>query len=478
MVHLAASCGGATSSRSGTADVRDLRRRPTPPEGEGWTRDPDVLDTWFSSALWPFATLGWPEQTRRAAGLLPDRRARHRPRHHLPLGRADDHDGHRVHRRDPVLRRLHPLDHPGARRPADVEVAGHRHRPARPDRRRPAPTRVRQGTEAPASSRPTAPTRCAGACWRCPRARTCASPRSKIAQGQQLTNKLWNAARLVLLGVDERRARGGSTPSAVEDRWILSRLAARPGRGRRGGSTRFDFSPRRARAVRLRLRRAVRLVPGAGQAAAAGRRARAARDAAVRADRDARARAPADPVRDRGDLGRYIPGPRGCSPRGSPAASRVPARGATSSRGRGAARRSTAIQALRAGATRAEVKAGAALPGAARGARLRRRPPSTSPGWRGSTLRRRRRPTRRRRAVAAARDSRAASIEILAGGGCSTSSAAERQARAPSAELDAEIERAERKLANERLRRQGARRTSSRPSATSSSALRAELEAL
>src|SRR5207247_1592573 len=27
-------------------------------------QDPDVLDTWFSSALWPFATLGWPEQTR------------------------------------------------------------------------------------------------------------------------------------------------------------------------------------------------------------------------------------------------------------------------------------------------------------------------------------------------------------------------------------------------------------------------------
>src|SRR5204863_1525986 len=26
-------------------------------------RDPDVLDTWFSSALWPFATLGWPEET-------------------------------------------------------------------------------------------------------------------------------------------------------------------------------------------------------------------------------------------------------------------------------------------------------------------------------------------------------------------------------------------------------------------------------
>ena len=33
------------------------------PEGEGWVQDNDVLDTWFSSALWPFSTLGWPEKT-------------------------------------------------------------------------------------------------------------------------------------------------------------------------------------------------------------------------------------------------------------------------------------------------------------------------------------------------------------------------------------------------------------------------------
>ncbi|MCL2782300.1 MAG: class I tRNA ligase family protein, partial [Actinomycetia bacterium] len=33
----------------------------TPPDG--WTQDTDVLDTWFSSALWPFSTLGWPEDT-------------------------------------------------------------------------------------------------------------------------------------------------------------------------------------------------------------------------------------------------------------------------------------------------------------------------------------------------------------------------------------------------------------------------------
>ena len=33
------------------------------PKGEGWQQDPDVLDTWFSSGLWTFTTLGWPEQT-------------------------------------------------------------------------------------------------------------------------------------------------------------------------------------------------------------------------------------------------------------------------------------------------------------------------------------------------------------------------------------------------------------------------------
>lgn len=33
------------------------------PDGDGWVQDPDVLDTWFSSALWPFSTLGWPNDT-------------------------------------------------------------------------------------------------------------------------------------------------------------------------------------------------------------------------------------------------------------------------------------------------------------------------------------------------------------------------------------------------------------------------------
>jgi len=32
-------------------------------EADGWVRDEDVLDTWFSSALWPFSTMGWPDDT-------------------------------------------------------------------------------------------------------------------------------------------------------------------------------------------------------------------------------------------------------------------------------------------------------------------------------------------------------------------------------------------------------------------------------
>ena len=41
----------------------------TPPEG--WAQDPDVLDTWFSSALWPFSTMGWPDHTAELAKFYP-----------------------------------------------------------------------------------------------------------------------------------------------------------------------------------------------------------------------------------------------------------------------------------------------------------------------------------------------------------------------------------------------------------------------
>jgi valyl-tRNA synthetase len=41
----------------------------TPPAG--WEQDPDVLDTWFSSALWPFSTMGWPEHTKELEKFYP-----------------------------------------------------------------------------------------------------------------------------------------------------------------------------------------------------------------------------------------------------------------------------------------------------------------------------------------------------------------------------------------------------------------------
>ena len=43
----------------------------TAPEGDGWEQDLDVLDTWFSSALWPFVTQGWPEKTARLEKFYP-----------------------------------------------------------------------------------------------------------------------------------------------------------------------------------------------------------------------------------------------------------------------------------------------------------------------------------------------------------------------------------------------------------------------
>ncbi|MBK1692528.1 valine--tRNA ligase [Ectothiorhodospira mobilis] len=44
-------------------DEDEARRKYNLEPGVHLTRDPDVLDTWFSSALWPFSTLGWPEKT-------------------------------------------------------------------------------------------------------------------------------------------------------------------------------------------------------------------------------------------------------------------------------------------------------------------------------------------------------------------------------------------------------------------------------
>ena len=65
------------------------------------TQDPDIFDTWFSSGLWPFSTLGWPDDTPDFGTLLPDLGDGDRLRHHLLLGRPDGDARHRADRTEP-----------------------------------------------------------------------------------------------------------------------------------------------------------------------------------------------------------------------------------------------------------------------------------------------------------------------------------------------------------------------------------------
>ncbi|MDR5684291.1 MAG: valine--tRNA ligase [Armatimonadota bacterium] len=59
-------CGQRIASKAEPSACRNCNHR-------GWAQDPDVLDTWFSSALWPFATLGWPRDTEDLRYFYPTR---------------------------------------------------------------------------------------------------------------------------------------------------------------------------------------------------------------------------------------------------------------------------------------------------------------------------------------------------------------------------------------------------------------------
>ena len=70
LVHLAPALVGPPDPGlvpRGTRSTSGSSRR----TGEGWVQDPDVLDTWFSSGLWPFATLGWPDDTPELRAFYP-----------------------------------------------------------------------------------------------------------------------------------------------------------------------------------------------------------------------------------------------------------------------------------------------------------------------------------------------------------------------------------------------------------------------
>jgi valyl-tRNA synthetase len=175
----------------------------TDPEGDGWTRDDDVLDTWFSSALWPFATMGWPDETAQLKAYYPtDVLSTARDIIFLWVSRMimmgieftgdvpfedvyihsviQAPDGRRMSKS--LGTGINPLD--------QIEEFG--------------ADAVRFGLLAMSSTQDVR------------------YSVEKVKQGNDLANKLWNASRLILLKVDDAPAEPrAETP---EDRWILSRL--------------------------------------------------------------------------------------------------------------------------------------------------------------------------------------------------------------------------------------------------------------
>jgi valyl-tRNA synthetase len=166
-------------------------------------QEEDVLDTWFSSAIWPFATLGWPDDTRELRSFYPtsflttareilflwvarmimtglefagDVPFRDVYVHSVIQAR----DGRRMSKS--LGTGIDPLE--------EIDVHG--------------ADALRFGLLAMSS---TQDVRYSDA---------------KVQQGRDLANKLWNASRLVLLNAAEVEAK--PQPTCVEDRWILSRM--------------------------------------------------------------------------------------------------------------------------------------------------------------------------------------------------------------------------------------------------------------
>ncbi len=211
-----------------------------PPRGEGWERDPDVLDTWFSSALWPFATLGWPQSTSELAAFYPtDVLVTGRDIIFLWVarmimmgieftGRAPFSDVHITSIiQAPDGRRMSKSLGTGID-PLDLIEGG------------PRPPVYAHGSEPAGDFPPYGADAVRWGLLAMSSGQDVRFSEDKVAQGLQLTNKLWNAARLILLGVAPE-ARAARTPATVEDRWILSRLErARAAVGER--IERYDFS--------------------------------------------------------------------------------------------------------------------------------------------------------------------------------------------------------------------------------------------
>jgi valyl-tRNA synthetase len=168
-------------------------------------QEKDVLDTWFSSAIWPFATLGWPEETAELRAFYPT--------------------SFLTTAREILFLWVARMIMMGIEFPGDVpfrDVYVHSVIQARDGRRMSkslgtgidpleeidvhGADALRFGLLAMSS---TQDVRYSDA---------------KVQQGRDLANKLWNASRLILLNVAFEVEPGRPRPVTVEDRWILSRL--------------------------------------------------------------------------------------------------------------------------------------------------------------------------------------------------------------------------------------------------------------
>jgi valyl-tRNA synthetase len=176
-----------------------------PPEGEGWEQESDVLDTWFSSALWPYATLGWPDTS------APEYRA------FFPTDVL-------VTARDIIALWVARMIMTSLEFTGDVpfrDVYVHSIIQASDGRRMSkslgtgidpleemdehGADALRFGLLAMTSTQDVR------------------FSQARVQQGRDLANKMWNASRLILMNARDD-VEGGPRAERVEDRWIASRL--------------------------------------------------------------------------------------------------------------------------------------------------------------------------------------------------------------------------------------------------------------
>jgi valyl-tRNA synthetase len=175
------------------------------PEGEGWKQEEDVLDTWFSSALWPYATLGWPDTK-------------------SPEFQAFFPTDVMITARDIIFlwvarMIMTSLEFTGEIPFSDVYV--HSVIQA-PDGRRMSKS-LGTGIDPLDEISENGADALRFGLLSMSSAQDVRFSQARVRQGRDLANKMWNASRLVLMEARDDVEAGPRT-SRVEDRWIASRL--------------------------------------------------------------------------------------------------------------------------------------------------------------------------------------------------------------------------------------------------------------